>query len=452
MEKVAFLVEKTGERIPCLLNPNSLVVRRLAGVRSRQSSNGPLTGAGLKDDPLLYTGGGLTEILLDLLFDVSLVDANSSIEDVRDMTAPLTQLAEGAEGDDGYGAPPLVRFVWGKAWNIPGVVAAVAERLEYFNSSGVPRRSWLRMRLVRAGGTAAAEAAAPIDALVISDLPNVTDVAPEELRFHQLKGAGEEAGEDEGGGSSERLDEIAALHYGDPAWWRVIAAFNGIQNPWEIAPGQLLMIPPDSSVDDNESALATIPRLDVELGGASLPDNAAAVLEEVRVQHRLSQPSLCELTFFCTAQPLSELEDISIGSGLRVKTAPGFGLLFTGEVTAVEHAYTPDHGHTVQVRGYDRLHRLRKQQPVSVHVQVTPADLAREMVAELGVVVEAEQDGPSSQRLIQYRQSNLDLLVDVAQRVGLYLTTGRCAAPGYSGRHRGDSGAGAGQEAAGSQN
>jgi len=248
MERVAFLVEKTGERIPCLLNPDSVVVRRLAGVRSRQSSSGPLTGAGLKDDPLLYTGGGMTEILLDLLFDVSLVDANSNIEDVRDMTAPLTQLAEGVEGDDGYGAPPPVRFVWGKAWNVPGVVAAVAERLEYFDASGVPRRSWLRMRLVRTGETAAAEPTAPSDLSVISDLPNVNEVAPEELRFHQLKGAGEEGGEEEGGGGGERLDEIAALHYGDPAWWRVIAAFNGIQDPWDIAPGQLLMIPPDSSV------------------------------------------------------------------------------------------------------------------------------------------------------------------------------------------------------------
>src|SRR5271165_5957786 len=117
MERVAFLVESTGDRIECLLNPDSVVVRRLAGVRPRQSSSGPLTGAALKDDPLLYTGGGTTEILLDLLFDVSLVDSTVTMEDVRELTQPLTELAEGDEGDDGYGRAPLVRFVWGKAWN-----------------------------------------------------------------------------------------------------------------------------------------------------------------------------------------------------------------------------------------------------------------------------------------------------------------------------------------------
>jgi len=249
MERVAFLLEKTGERLPCLLNPASVVVRRLAGIQLRHSSSGPLTGASLKDDPVLYTGGGRTEILLDLLFDVTLAGSTITTEDVRDLTRPLTALAEGSEGADGYGQVPLVRFVWGKAWNVLGVVAAVAERLEYFTSSGAPQRSWLRMRFLRTGDSAGAEID-PLGAdLELEDLPDEVDVPPEELRFYQTKGAGES--EDDGEGSSaERLDEIAASHYGNPAWWRLIATFNNIDNPWKISAGDLLMIPPDSAVGD----------------------------------------------------------------------------------------------------------------------------------------------------------------------------------------------------------
>ena len=147
MERVAFLLEKTGERFGCLLNPESVVVRRLAGVRPRQSTSGPLTGAALKDDPLIYTGGGMTEILLDLLFDVSLGGSTVDTEDVRDLTRRLTELAEGIAGDDKYGQVPLVRFVWGKSWNVLGVVTAIAERLEYFTPSGAPQRSWLHAPL-----------------------------------------------------------------------------------------------------------------------------------------------------------------------------------------------------------------------------------------------------------------------------------------------------------------
>jgi uncharacterized protein involved in type VI secretion and phage assembly len=51
---------------------------------------------------------------------------------------------------------------------------------------------------------------------------------------------------------------------------------------------------------------------------------------------------------------------------------------------------------------------------------VTPADLARDLVADLGVSVEAAANGPRWERLIQHRQSDLELLVDTCARSGLY--------------------------------
>jgi hypothetical protein len=150
MERVAFLIEETDERIGCMLNPETLVMRRVAGVRPRRSATGQLTGEGLTDDPLLFTGGGRTELNLDLLFDVTLAGSSISTDDVRDLTVPLWELAENANRRDGFGQPPLVRFIWGKSWNILGIVLAVSERLESFTPEGVPRRSWLRMRMLRA--------------------------------------------------------------------------------------------------------------------------------------------------------------------------------------------------------------------------------------------------------------------------------------------------------------
>jgi hypothetical protein len=149
VERVAFLIEDSNERLRCLLNPETLVVRRLSGTRQRRSVTGRLTGAGLTDDPLLYTGGGRTELELDLLFDTSLAGSSIATNDVRDLTAPLWNLAENVAHRDGYSRVPLVRFIWGKSWNIPGVIEAVSERLERFTPDGVPQRSWLRMRFVR---------------------------------------------------------------------------------------------------------------------------------------------------------------------------------------------------------------------------------------------------------------------------------------------------------------
>jgi hypothetical protein len=242
MERVAFLLEDTGERLGCLLNPESLVLRRQAGVQPRQSAGGLVTGGELADDQLLYSGGGRTELTLDLLFDVTLAGSSITTEDVRDLTRPLWELAENTRAV-GYGRPPLCRFVWGKSWNIPGVVAAVAERLEFFTAEGVPRRSWLRMRMLRALEPVSARR--PMRAAQAGAEPPQPGMvrAAAQAEVHEILG-GEAA---EGG---ERPDQIAYQYYGDASLWRELLAVNGLADPMHIPAGHLLQIPPLPELSD----------------------------------------------------------------------------------------------------------------------------------------------------------------------------------------------------------
>jgi hypothetical protein len=263
MERVAFLVERTGERITCLLNPESVVMRRLAGVRSRSGATGIVTGQALTDDPLLATGGGTTEIDLDLLFDVAIArelaptpvataEVPTSTEiaaeipaavppvetDVRELTRPLWNLAENGQGTNGYGAPPVVRFIWGRAWNVLGIVVAIAERLERFTQGGMPQRSWLRLRLRRVTET---EARPAPTAPVTPQFEPPTLTAPAE-------GAEEapsvELPVDPDGMPQMRHDQIAAEYFGDPLYGRLIAAYNNIDDPLSIPEGTVLRLPP----------------------------------------------------------------------------------------------------------------------------------------------------------------------------------------------------------------
>jgi hypothetical protein len=246
MERVAFLIEETGERIGCLLNPDSLVIRRAAGVQPRRSAGGQLSGAGLGDDPLLYTGGGQTELEIDLLFDVSLADSTITTDDVRELTRPLAGLAENTASRESYKRPPLVRFVWGKSWNVPGIVAAVAERFEQFSAGGAPQRSWLRMRLVRvsdpptpvAQGAGLPGGSAEATYLTLPTSVEDLQIPEAQISVQEIIGGGQ--GERATG---DRLDEIAAEHYGDPAYWRLLAAFNDIDDPLHLSPGMALRIP-----------------------------------------------------------------------------------------------------------------------------------------------------------------------------------------------------------------
>jgi hypothetical protein len=242
MERVCFLLDDTGQRISCLLNPGSVVVRRAAGVRSRESAGGRLTGSGLADDPVQFTGGGRTEIELDLLFDTSLSGSTVVSRDVKELTGPLWELAENYAAADGSARMRNVRLVWGKAWNIEGYVTAVAERFERFDPFGAPQRSWLRMRLLRAGRPFQTSVSQVIPQSAASfALPPAGEIPDEEVIVHEVVG-------EEGDASMERLDLIAARYYGEPSLWRVLAAFNGITDPTRIPPPRTIRIPPLSAL------------------------------------------------------------------------------------------------------------------------------------------------------------------------------------------------------------
>jgi phage protein D len=94
--------------------------------------------------------------------------------------------------------------------------------------------------------------------------------------------------------------------------------------------------------------------------------------------------------------------------------------LFAGQITAVEHVFGSDREYGVLVRAYDPLHTLRKRQRARALVQTTVEELAGDLVGELGLSVDAAEQGPVWQNLVQHRETDLELLVVLAARCGLY--------------------------------
>lgn len=238
MERVAFLVEQTNEMLTCLLNPETLVLRRVSGVRVRQSIGSLMTGAQLSDDPLLFTGGGRTELDLELLFDTQISGSSITTEDVRDLTGPLWNLSENIVGTDAYRQPPLVRLIWGRRWNIPGVIASISEHLDYFTSEGSPQRSWLKMRMIRVREINAPVPELPdqtVTEVPLEEIDLEAELAEENIRYHPVV-------------EGDRLDAIAFTYYGNPSYWRLLASYNDVDTPFALTPGTILSIPPAPSV------------------------------------------------------------------------------------------------------------------------------------------------------------------------------------------------------------
>lgn len=162
-----------------------------------------------------------------------------------------------------------------------------------------------------------------------------------------------------------------------------------------------------------------VPQLQIEVDGADA--NELRAVSEVTIFRALSQPSQCELTLRGPQGPLGRGQS-PLGRALRVGVEGHSEAAFEGEVTAVDHEYDAGGLHTLHVRAYDRLHRLRKRQPVRAHTDVCAQTLAERLVADLGLSVEAARPGPHRRLVIQHRTSDLQLLIAEAARAGLYLS------------------------------
>ena len=244
MEHVILYDEHAGTRIDALLNPETLTWRRRAGLRERRLDELPIADAGATDDALIHTGGGRTEIDLELLFDTRLLPEAGrpdASKDVRRLTGRLWALAEGRPPDAQGPWPRPLALVWGE-WSVPVVVTGVAERFEEFTAAGAPRRSWMTLALRRVS-VADGRGESPAGPAAIGKAVDerLADVAADKLVA--IGADGGEALPGVPGGWPPRLDLLAALALGDPREWRLLAEINGLEDPLAPAPGGALLAP-----------------------------------------------------------------------------------------------------------------------------------------------------------------------------------------------------------------
>jgi phage protein D/phage baseplate assembly protein gpV len=159
-------------------------------------------------------------------------------------------------------------------------------------------------------------------------------------------------------------------------------------------------------------------RITVEVNGFALKQSLFDAVYELRVAQIVCAPTQCEVAAYLhldTHAPSS----IKPGAALSVRIEEA--VLFEGDITAVEYSYRSDNRREVRFRAYDRLHRLRKRQTLRAHVDVSAADLARELVSRDGLTVVAANTGPVFARIIQSIENDLDFLTQTAARSGLHV-------------------------------
>ena len=207
--------------ITCLFRPNQLSFSKSAswspptpeqsgGDKKKKTS---ASQRGQNVPTVEFGGGQAASITLDLLFDTTDTGA-----DVRTYTDDIVGLAMMQTSGSEPKPPPLCRFVWGKIRSFLGYASSVTVTFKMFLPDGTPVR---------------ADAKISLNQYKDDDVfkkQNPTSYSEPRKMWVVTEG--------------ERLEWIAYQEYGHPRHWRHIAATNGIMNPLDLRPGQVLKLTP----------------------------------------------------------------------------------------------------------------------------------------------------------------------------------------------------------------
>ncbi len=178
-------------------------------------------------------------------------------------------------------------------------------------------------------------------------------------------------------------------------------------------------------VDD--PALASLhdaPAVKVRLAGQDLPTAAALDVLGVEVSTHVEGSDMFAVTFSNWDQNRQEVtwterDLLREGSELEILAGYAHSLksLMKGEVTALEPEFPYDRTPTLTLRGYDRLHRLRRGRKTRSFVKMKDSEVAERIGRDLGLKVEADDSQVVHEYLLQNNQSDVDFLVERARRI-----------------------------------
>lgn len=224
LEKAFFRNLDTKETLPVQFNPSDLVYNKTAQFAE-------IAIPGLDQPVLQFIRGGTETLTLELFFDTT---DQGMAEGAKPVTEELEKFYRLVKQDPQTHAPPKCLFAWGEKgrqgagspstggsvsqapfWFVC-VVESIDRKFTLFSAAGIPLRARLTVKLREYQSVA--EMAGRLQS---ADLTKV--------RLLQR---------------GQRLDQLAAAEYGDPAHWRLIAAANEVDDPRHLQPGTMLQLPP----------------------------------------------------------------------------------------------------------------------------------------------------------------------------------------------------------------
>jgi len=202
MERQLIMIAPEGQgSFQVLFNPNTYTV-----AKANQIAEAAVPG--LEAPILQYVNGNTCTLDMELFFDT--YEEGTDVSDDTDQIYDLLLI------DPGTHAPPICDIFWG-SFSFRGVLDHVSGKFTLFLSDGTPVRATLTVTFKE-----------------YIDVDQLVRVHPTQSADHRKTRIVK---------SADRLDIIASEEYGDPEKWRPIAEENNLDDPDQLVPGHVLVIP-----------------------------------------------------------------------------------------------------------------------------------------------------------------------------------------------------------------
>jgi phage protein D len=152
----------------------------------------------------------------------------------------------------------------------------------------------------------------------------------------------------------------------------------------------------------------------LEVNGRAQPQLAGRLLA-LQIDERLDAPARCEMvcsnwgeTKTGTGFLYFDRRTLDFGKALKVKVADG--LLFDGEIVALQAEFPAGQAARLRVVAEDRLHRLRVRHASRTFVEVSDADVVRGIANAYALSAAVDTSGPIRDLIAQIGASDLHLL------------------------------------------
>ncbi|WP_068165481.1 LysM peptidoglycan-binding domain-containing protein [Rhodococcus phenolicus] len=187
-------------------NPKEITISK-----SAKWDRSPAKGS-KKAGPPEYSGPEPCKLTLEMFFDATMkqdTDVVKSVEQLFSCCIPVDEKAPKP-------MPPLVVLKWGGTTSFNAFVTQVSVKYTLFAPTGKPIRAVCSVSLEEMPGETSRQ--------------NPSSGSVTHCRVHEVV-------------DGDSLHLLAYREYGDPAMWRALAAYNGIDDPTRLPPGRSIVLP-----------------------------------------------------------------------------------------------------------------------------------------------------------------------------------------------------------------